>query len=183
MPAIDDVLRFWFVDAGPSDWFTKNDAFDQRVRDRLTPALDAADRGELDHWRTTARGCLALCIVMDQAPRNLFRGTADQFKRDAEAKRVATHALNNRFDLDPVFQPVHRMFLYLPFEHSEAIADQELSVSLFRSRVGDDEATVYAERHLEIIQRFGRFPHRNAALGRESTEAEAAFLLEPNSSF
>ena len=183
MVTIDDVLRFWFVESAPSDWFTKSDAFDARVRSRLGPALEAADRGQLGAWAESARGTLALCLLLDQVPRNLFRGTADQFRRDPDARRLAVRAIDRGWDLYPGFQPANRMFLYLPLEHSESMEDQRLSVRLFRERVGDPETIRYADRHLEIIERFGRFPHRNLALGRQTTDAEAAFLKEPNSSF
>lgn len=183
MVTIDDVLRFWFVESGPRDWFTKDEAFDARVRDRLYPGLEAADRGDLKSWSESARGCLALCILLDQVPRNLFRGSADQFRRDPDARGLAVKAIDRGWDRDPGFQPVNRMFLYLPLEHSESLDDQRLSVCLFRDRVGDPEVIRYADRHFEIIERFGRFPHRNAALGRMTTDAEAMFLEEPNSSF
>lgn len=183
MVTIDDVLRFWFVESGPRDWFTKNDAFDARVRERLYPGLEAADRGALVSWQGTARGSLALCLLLDQVPRNLFRGTPEQFRRDPEARRLAVQSIDRGLDRDPGFQPTNRMFLYLPLEHSESLDDQRLSVCLFRDRVGDAEAIRYADRHFEIIERFGRFPHRNAALGRVTTDAEATFLNEPNSSF
>ncbi|WP_366653475.1 DUF924 family protein [Fodinicurvata sp. EGI_FJ10296] len=183
MVAIDDVLRFWFVESGPANWFAKDDAFDQRVRDRLMPALEEAEAGRLARWSDSPRGCLALSIVLDQVPRNLFRGQPDQFRADQQALRLAKQTIDQGFDLYPGFQPTNRTFIYLPLEHSESLEDQRLSVRLFHERVGDPQAVLYAERHLEIIERFGRFPHRNAALGRPTTEEEAAFLQEPNSSF
>ena len=178
------LLGFWFA-GGPDTfrpaWFLKDDAFDAACRDGfghlVVPARDAA----LDDWATTPDGALALVLLLDQFPRNLFRGTAEAFASDAHGRAVARRAvLEHRFDL--ALAPTQRVFLYLPFEHGEALAEQALSVALFEG-LRDHPAQAkpggtidYAWRHRQVIERFGRFPHRNAALGRESTAPELAWL-------
>jgi uncharacterized protein (DUF924 family) len=185
------VLDFWFGtpdDPGHGlprkDWFDKNPAFDGGIRRRFRGTYDRAVAGAFDHWRDHRRACLALILVFDQLPRNMFRGMPMAFATDARALAVAAHAIARGYDR--AVPPTHRMFFYLPFEHSEDIADQERSVRLFESvepYPGRDEAIRYALRHREIIQRFGRFPHRNAILGRRSMPEELAFLQTPDSSF
>ena len=140
--------------------------------------------GALDGWVASARGSLALVLVLDQVPRNLFRGKARAYAYDGEARAVATAAIAQGFD--GILLPAERMFLYLPFEHSEALGDQERAIELFAALEAFPETrgiTETARRHAEIIRRFGRFPHRNAALGRAETAEEATFLKEPGSSF
>ncbi|WP_029007559.1 DUF924 family protein [Azospirillum halopraeferens] len=178
---IDEIVDFWFDDAVKSYWFRRSDSFDRAVRDTLLEHHEAAAAGRLDHWKEDVDGCLALCILLDQVPRNVFRGSPRSFATDAAARAVTRHALAEGFDLECTAD--ERMFLYLPLEHSEDMEDQRLAVALFRERVGLAEAVDYAERHLAIIERFGRFPHRNAVLGRPSTPEEEAFLKEPGSSF
>ncbi|WP_207456038.1 DUF924 family protein [Azospirillum sp. SYSU D00513] len=178
---IDEVIRFWFDETSKPYWFQRSDSFDRAVTDRLLAPHEAAASGALDHWMEEADGCLALCILLDQAPRNMFRGTPRAFATDEKARAVAAHAVAAGMDMD--FDPAERVFLYLPFEHHEDMESQRRSVALFRDRVAEPDSVLYAERHLEIIQRFGRFPHRNAILGRASTPDEIAFLSEPNSSF
>ena len=181
-PGILEVLGFWFAPERRESWFEASEAFDADVRRALAGWHEAAVSGRLGHWRESAEGCLALCILLDQAPRNIFRGTPRAFASDAQARAIARHAVERRFDL--TFEDKdRRMFLYLPLEHSEELADQDLCVALCRERIDDPEYLRYAERHREIIERFGRFPHRNAILGRPSTPEEAAFLAEPFSSF
>lgn len=175
------ILRFWLVEHGFDDWFKKSDAFDAAIRDRFLADVEAASRGDYDDWQRHADGALALIILLDQMPRNLFRGDPRAFATDAQAMEVARHAIASGFDTQ---QPVERrLFYYMPFEHCEDLDDQELCIKLMAERIGDDEFVRYAEMHRDIIARFGRFPHRNAVLGRPSTEEELAFLKEPNSSF
>jgi uncharacterized protein (DUF924 family) len=179
---IAEVLGFWFAPERRNDWFEASERFDAEVRRVLGRWHEAAASGRLDAWRESAEGCLALCILWDQVPRNIFRGTRRAFATDPQAQAVARHAVERGFDLAFEDQD-RRMFLYLPLEHSEEPADQELCVALCRERIDDAEYLRYVERHREIIARFGRFPHRNRILGRESTPEEAAFLNEPFSSF
>lgn len=179
--AMERVLAFWFAEGRPAQWFERSDAFDREVREALEPLHEQAVEGALDPWAATPRGALALVILLDQVPRHLHRGSARAFASDAKARAVCHAALAAGHDAALSSDP-ERMFLYLPLEHSEDAADQERSVALFAA-LGEPEWLRYAERHREIVQRFGRFPHRNRALGRETTEAEAAFLQEPDSSF
>jgi uncharacterized protein (DUF924 family) len=179
----EDVLRFWLEEAGPKQWFVKDPAFDALCRERLGADHAQAAAGALAHWRDTAPGCVALCILLDQVPRNIHRGHAAAFATDAMALAVARDAVAAGLDLDPAMTDAHRLFLYLPFEHSETPADQDRAVALFRERTAEPDWTVHAERHRAVIARFGRFPHRNAALGRTSTPAELAFLAQPDSGF
>ncbi len=178
---IDEIVDFWFDEAMKPYWFRRSDSFDRTVRDTLLPHHEAAAAGRYDHWMEDVDGCLALCVLLDQVPRNVFRGTPRAFATDGKARAVARHALEQGFDLE--CNGDERTFLYLPFEHHEDADSQALSCTLFRERVGDAEVVRYAERHREIIERFGRFPHRNAILGRPSTPEETAFLTEPDSSF
>lgn len=166
------VLEFW-RSAGPAKWFTKNAAFDAEIATRFLPTYEAAAAGRLERWAESADGALALLIVLDQFPRNMFRNDARTYAADPLARSVADDALARGFDRAVEMQ--ERMFFYLPYEHSEAPADQERSVALFRA-TGDADALKWAVLHAEIIEKFGRFPHRNAALGRETTPDEQAFL-------
>ncbi|PVB61217.1 DUF924 family protein [Labrenzia sp. 011] len=169
-----DVLDFWWQ-AGPEKWFAGGDAFDRSCREKFLPAIEDAFAGRLDPWMETADGALALVLLLDQMPRNVFRGTAAAFKADPKALAVAEHALARGFDR--AFPKAGRGFFYLPFEHSEEMAHQERSVDLFRG-LGDKELYYYALIHLDVIRRFGRFPHRNKALGRETTPQEQAYLAD-----
>ncbi len=178
----NQLLDFWFEPTSRLHWFDAADSFDQSVRARFHDRYSEAAQGRLDQWRNTATGALALCILFDQVPRNIFRGTARSFATDAQARGVARQILAQGFDHGYPTND-HRMFCYLPFEHSENTDDQQLSVRLFSERIGDPGYTDYARRHLEIVMRFGRFPHRNAILGRESTSEELEFLRLPGSSF
>jgi uncharacterized protein (DUF924 family) len=166
------VLAFWSA-AGPDKWFGKDEAFDADIRAQFLGTYEAAASGLLNSWEETPEGALALVILLDQFPRNMFRGTARAFAADPVARAVAERAIARGFDrrIPASEQP----FFYLPFEHSEHLADQERCVALVR-RTGDAEALKWAELHAEIIRRFGRFPHRNAILGRDSTPDEQAFL-------
>lgn len=167
------MLAFW-REAGPSRWFRKDPAFDRDFRDRFLNAHAAAVRGELDAWAATPDGALALCVLLDQFPRNAFRGTPRMFATDAQARAIAMIAIDAGFD-DAVDAQL-RQFFYLPLMHSEEIADQELCVELSRPLATDSHR--YAVMHRDIIRRFGRFPHRNEIIGRESTPEELRFLAE-----
>ncbi len=166
-----DVLAFWRA-AGHDKWFTKDVGFDEEIRRRFLATYEAAAAGALG-WDDTPEGALALLIVLDQFPRNMFRGSARAFAADPLAREVATRAIARGFDQQ--IAVAERSFFYLPFEHSEALADQERCVALNRAS-GDADALKWAELHADIIRRFGRFPHRNAALGRATLPEEQAFL-------
>lgn len=166
-----DVVDFW-REAGPSLWFAKDPQFDARFRNRFLGAHEAAARGELQHWLATPDGALALVILLDQFPRNAFRGTSRMYDTDALARRAADTAFAAHYDRQIPLEL--RKFLVLPFAHSEELADQERSVALARQLTPEDLA--HAEHHRDIVRRFGRFPHRNALLGRESTAAEQTYL-------
>src|SRR5262245_28946142 len=176
------VLDFWYAPTSQASWFELSETFDAEVGRVLGPPYEEAVAGKLDSWRRSPEGCLALCVLLDQAPRNMFRNTPRAFASDAQARAVAEHALKEQYDL-AFAEDDRRMFFYLPFEHSEEASDQDRCVELCRSRIADPEYLRYVERHREIVERFGRFPHRNVVLGRVSTPEEIAFLREPFSSF
>jgi uncharacterized protein (DUF924 family) len=178
----NEVLECWFDQANRSYWFEPSPDFDELVRQRLARVYADAIKGRLDRWKDNPDGALALCILFDQVPRNIFRASALAFATDTEARSVARHILALAFDRSYPTDD-HRVFCYLPFEHSEDIEDQRLALQLLNERTADDCAIEYARRHLEVITRFGRFPHRNAVLGRPSTPAELEFLKAPGSSF
>lgn len=171
--AIAEVIDFWQA-AGPAAWFTKDPDFDLRFREHFLQAHMAAARRELDHWASSPNGGLALLILLDQFPRNAFRGTAHMFATDPLALHFAEAIVEAGFDT--LVDPALRLFCYLPFEHSESLTDQERSVLLHSGL--DASLRHYAEDHHRIIARFGRFPHRNASLGRATTAQEQAFLDE-----
>lgn len=192
---MDEVLAFWFGgDSGepgdPGDgafrdaWFEKDPAFDSEVADRFGGLYEEAAGGDLDGWKEDARGCLALVILLDQFPRNMFRGDPRAHATDAAALDAARYAVDRALDRElPAFG---RMFLYMPFMHSEDAADQRRSVDLFdrlAREPGAPDVSGYAVGHKEIVDRFGRFPHRNAVLGRETAPEEAEFLGQPRSSY
>jgi uncharacterized protein (DUF924 family) len=174
------VLAFWFEEHGPKDWFAKNPAFDAELGRRFEALHVRAAQGVLDSWAETPKGVLALIIVLDQFSRNMYRDSAKAFARDSKALDLARQAVVRGFHLGLGEQ--ERVFLYLPFEHSENRRDQELSVQYFAG-FSDKLYVEAAEKHKAIIDRFGRFPHRNQALGRASTPEEIAFLAGPGSSF
>jgi uncharacterized protein (DUF924 family) len=185
------VLDFWFGRSSDPAyalrrraWFRADVAFDRAVGERCGTLHDEAAAGQLDGWPATPLGNLARLILLDQVPRNLFRGTPRAYATDTVARALARATLDA--GLARALTPVQRWFVYLPFEHSEALADQRRALDLFEALTdGPDHAStlISVRRHLEIIERFGRFPHRNAILGRASTPEETAFLREPNSSF
>lgn len=172
-----DVVAFW-KEAGPEKWFAKDEAFDAVFRERGHALHWAAARRERDDWMNTAEGALALLILLDQYPRNSFRGTAHQFATDPLALMFANHAVAR--DLHLAVEPALKNFLLLPFEHSERIEDQDRYMALV---AGDEELEKWGKLHRDIIIRFGRFPHRNAALGRPDTAAESAYLALPGAGF
>ena len=171
-PTPADILAFW-REAGRDRWYEKDDAFDAEVRRRYLELWRAAAAGELSSWEASDDGALALVIVLDQFPRNMFRGDARTFSSDAKAREVAHRALAR--GVDARVDPSLLEFLYLPFEHSEHLPDQLRCVELFRN-TDNAENLRYAEEHADIIRRFGRFPHRNRVLGRATTPEEKAFL-------
>jgi uncharacterized protein (DUF924 family) len=167
-----DILAFW-RDAGSDRWYTPDDAFDAEVRRRYHDLWRKASAGELSSWEASDDGALALVIVLDQFPRNMFRGDIRTYASDALAREAAQRAVEN--GLDARIDPVLREFLYLPFMHSEHLADQLRCIELSR-KAGLAESAKWAEHHADIIRRFGRFPHRNRLLGRATTLEEQAFL-------
>lgn len=177
----EDLLAFWFDELRPAQWFEKNAAVDDAIRQRFGPAFEAVS---LTPPPTAAlagpREALAWLILLDQVPRNIFRGTARMFATDQSALSLAGDAVRRGFD--QAVDAERRLFFYLPFEHSEKATDQDLSVELFE-KLGDAEYLRYALAHRDIIARFGRFPHRNALLGRASSDEELAFLVQPGSGF
>ncbi len=185
-PKFAEVLEFWFGTPESRErgrprkaWFQKSEAFDAEIRRRFLPAWELAARGGLAHWQETPLASLALVIVLDQFPRNMFRGTARAFSSDPPALAAARSLIERGFDR--LLGPVERQFAYLPFEHAEDLAAQRRSLALFGAL--DTGLFEYAKRHYEIIARFGRFPHRNLILGRESTPEEIELLGRPGSSF
>jgi len=185
-PDFAEVLDFWFGAPDSRErgrprksWFQKSEPFDAEIRRRFLATWEWAARGELGRWQATPLASLALVVTLDQFPRNMFRGTARAFASDSLALAAARETIARGFDL--LLSPVERPFIYLPFAHAEDLAAQRRSLALFHGL--DPENVRSARRHYEIIARFGRFPHRNAILGRQSTAEEAEFLKQPGSSF
>lgn len=182
-----EVLRFWFGDSPGSRrkaWFEKDSAFDADARARFLRAHSAAAAGALTGWQEKAETALALIVLTDQLPRNMFRGTSHAFATDPVALACARQFIAKGWDAPML--PVERMFVYLPFEHSESLEDQSRALELFEPLGAFTETADtpdYARRHWEIVKRFGRFPHRNAILDRASTPEETAFLKQPGSGF
>jgi uncharacterized protein (DUF924 family) len=167
-----DVLAFWRA-AGPKKWFAKDAEFDREIAARFGDTYEAAARGWLADWEATAEDALALTIVLDQFPRNMFRNSARAYAADPVARGVADRAIARGYD--QAVPAKERTFFYLPFEHSEDLADQERCCALFRA-LGDPDLLHWAELHADVVRRFGRFPHRNAVLGRATTPAERDYL-------
>ncbi len=165
------VLDFW-REAGPGKWFARDEAFDARFRQAFLDAHWAASRGELEHWIDSADGALALVLLLDQFPRNCFRRSGHAYATDPLARHYATRAIDA--GLDAQVEPALRVFMYMPFEHSEDMADQLRTIELMRAVA--PEFMQYAIAHRDVIERFGRFPHRNRELGRENTTEEQAWL-------
>ena len=185
------VLDFWFgSEGGPgygefrSQWFQKDEDFDREVTDRFGDLYEEAAAGRLDAWREEAKSCLALVICLDQFPRNMYRGDARTHATDGDALDAAKYGIEHALDRE--LPPFQRMFLFMPFMHAESVEDQHRSVELFEglaAEPGGPDVVEYAVGHRDIVERFGRFPHRNALLGRETTPEEAEFLAQPGSSF
>ena len=191
MPVVaQDILDFWFDEAHVAHWFAADATFDAQIRMRFGAAAEAAGNGALDDWAATPPGWLALLILLDQFPRNLHRGDGRAWAQDVRAQRVALSGID-RGD-DRKLAPLQRVFAYLPLEHAEDIALQQRSVALFEALCADAPSEQrgqfagfldYARRHREVIARFGRFPHRNAALGRADTPEESIYLAQPGAGF
>lgn len=175
-----DILEFWFASTTEPFWFAKSTDFDQKLTHRFDNILQKAQHNELYLWRDSAQGRLAEIIILDQFSRNIYRDTAQAFAQDAQALALAQHAISLGLDQD--LSPPQRRFLYMPFMHSESKLIHQQAVALFRA-LGDANSLNYELRHQQIIEQFGRYPHRNAILGRRSTPAELEFLTQPNSSF
>jgi len=169
----EDVLTFWFAPERRSQWYVKDDDFDAEIRRRFLATYEAAYLGQLDEWRKTPQSFLSLIIVLDQFPRNMFRGSARAFAADARAASLTKEGIEK--GVDRTFSGAQRDFFYMPLMHSESLSDQELLIKL---GFGSNR---YAREHHEIIARFGRFPHRNEALGRQSTAEEASYLMRRRS--
>ena len=172
--AAGDVVGFWFDESGPKKWFRGGPAFDAEIRTRFHAHHAAATAGLLDGWRASAPTALALLLILDQFSRNMFRRDPRAFASDPYARLVASNAIERRFD--KIAPANMRAFFYLPFMHSECLADQKRSVALFKATMPGSTNLPFAIEHAEIVERFGRFPHRNEALGRRSTPAEIAYL-------
>ena len=168
-----DILDFWYSDDMREKWFHATQALDAMIKEKYEDVWLAAACGELDAWRTSPEGCLALTIILDQFPLNMFRGTPKSFASESKSRDVARHAIEQGYDTQ--IDAAHLAFLYMPFMHSENLADQDLSVQLFEA-AGLENNLRFAQHHREIVRRFGRFPHRNAILGRVSTPQELAYL-------
>jgi uncharacterized protein (DUF924 family) len=191
VPHWREIIEFWFGAPGSPErgvprkaWFEKSAEFDAVIRERFSTLLDAAAAGRLAPWTRTPLAALALVIVFDQFPRNMFRGTPRAFATDSRALEIALGIVERGFDA--AYLPVERAFAYLPFEHAEDIAMQHRSLTLFAKlppSATSASYTDYARRHHDVIARFGRFPHRNEILGRTSTPEESEFLKQPGSSF
>ncbi len=199
MENVDSILRYWFgnnaddaevVREKTGLWWKKNPDVDNEIRRRFEPMLESEIKGELASWGNSARGQLARILLLDQFPRNMYRGTARAFAYDEQARRLARETLEP--GMDRMLRPVERVFVYLPFEHSEDAQDQATSIRLFEALLEEVPATLkqpfqnfldFAKKHKEIVDGFKRFPHRNAMLGRASTPEELEFLKGPGSSF
>lgn len=175
-----DVLKFWFEDLTPQDHFKKSDELDALIRDRFLLTLEKTVLGECPHWRTSAKGCLAQVILLDQFSRNIFRDSPRAFAQDSLALAVAQDAIVKGFDKQ--LKVTERAFLYMPFMHSESLRVHETAVELF-AQPGLEFNLGFEIQHKKIIERFGRYPHRNEILGRESSQEELEFLKGPGSSF
>ena len=180
MNAMEEVLSFWFEESTPKQWFEKNTKFDLAIAKRFGDVCERASKGELAYWRASIRGRLAEIIVLDQFSRNLWRDTPRSFAQDPMALALAQEAIKQH-DYN-LLTPSQRKFILMPYMHSESSFIHLQAVELFRM-LGDDDTLDYEMRHKAIIDKFGRYPHRNEILGRASTKEEIAFLAQPNSSF
>lgn len=168
-----DILNFWYTPPMPEHWFNPTTEIDQTIHDRFAAVWEQAASGELDDWKNSAEGCLALCIILDQFPLNMFRGDPRSFATEQQAVSICKHAVAQGFDKQ--LSTEQAGFLYMPLMHSENRADQDESVRLFDA-AGLDGNARFARHHRAIVEKYGRFPHRNAILGRESSAAELEYL-------
>jgi uncharacterized protein (DUF924 family) len=175
-----DILDFWFNTLSPTDWWKKDNNLDNLIKDKFLELHTQASRGELFEWRSSPLGSLAEIIVLDQFSRNIFRDTLKSFSFDGMALLLAQVAIQNKFDME--LELMHRGFLYMPFMHSESVFIHKKAKQLFSQAQMEDDYE-FELKHAAIIERFGRYPHRNAILGRQSTHEEIEFLKQPNSSF
>ena len=174
---IEEIVQFWFSEEVRPKWFNSTEAFDDELRDRYSGVWGLARAGRYDHWELEPLGALALVIVLDQFPLNMFRENARQYSTEARAREVATRAIEQGFDAQ--LTDAQKAFLYLPFMHSESLPDQDRAVELY-DQAGLEDNLRYAHHHRDVVRRFGRFPHRNAALGRESSDEELEYLKKAN---
>jgi len=176
-PRISDILKFWFSDAVSPLWFKSTDSFDTELTDKYERIWQQAADGELDHWKESADGAVALSIICDQFPLNMFRGQGKRYSTEAKARDIAQYAIDQGFIKNMSQQ--HQSFLYLPFMHSENLKEQQVAIDLFAAAKLNDNVK-YAQHHFAVIKQFGRFPHRNKELGRDSTDAEIEYLKTAN---
>jgi len=177
-----EVISFWFEESTPQQWFQKNDSFDAEITERFMLTYDMARKDLCAEWTRDVDGLLALCLVLDQFPRNMFRGQPKAFETDDKVLLMVKEGLYKGYDA--LLNPMKRRFMYMPFMHSESLKEQKRSISLFESMKNDDPLSYdYALKHYEVIEKFGRFPHRNKVLGRESTEEELQYLNIPGAGF
>lgn len=175
-----EIITFWFEEIQPAQWWKKDGAFDQQINERFAPLYRQAEAGELYSWRDEPLGRLAEVIILDQFSRNMFRGEAQSFAMDGMALALSQEAI--RCGADKALKPVERSFLYMPFMHSESLLIHQQSTALFND-VGIEGNISSARQHRDIIERFGRYPHRNQILWRDSTQEEMEFLEQPGSHF
>ena len=176
----EEILNFWFKDCKPEQWFKKNEDFDQMIENRFSIAIENAIAGNLGNWEESKTGCLALIILLDQFTRNVFRDTPRAFAGDKRALALSQLCCDKNYLINPDVQ--RRQFMLMPMMHSENLDVQDAALLLFKKYASGKDYE-YAEKHREIIARFGRFPHRNVILGRKSTNDELEFLKQPGSSF
>jgi len=176
------ILDFWFTQTSPEQWFQVSTKFDQKILDNFHEIYKKGVAGDFEDWKNSAKGALSYCILLDQMPRNMFRGTPKAFATDALALKMARYAVHSKFDDD--LSILEKRFIYLPYEHSEDLKDQETSVQLFEKiKQQDAMGYEYAVKHYDVIKEYGRFPHRNEILRRSNTKAEEEYLSNPNAGF
>jgi len=177
-----EILDFWFVETAPRQWFQVNEDFDAQVKAGFEDVYERVAAGANDAWQNDSDGALALCLVLDQMPRNMFRGTPKAFETDKKALIISKYAIAK--SLDQVHSAQKKSFIYMPFMHSENLSDQRRAVELFeKTKEQNPMGYDYAQRHYKVIEEFSRFPHRNEILGRESTPDEQAYLERSDSGF
>jgi len=178
----NEVIKFWFEEIKPQQWFQKNAAFDADISDRFMTTYEMAKKNLCSSWTNDADGVLALSIVLDQLPRNMFRDKPKAFETDYKILGIVKEALHK--GLDQILPHTKRRFIYMPFMHSEELNDQKICVELFKKiKIDDPLSYEYALKHLEVIEKFGRFPHRNEILGRQSSKDELSYMKLPGAGF